>query len=173
MDESRTDSLVRDLVRLLGELRELYGQLGAHMGLKLDAIRRGDSDAIHSITAREMMLAGRASEREGLRRQIAQRLGEHLGIDRGAARSMRLADLAERLIEPRRSQLLGAAAGLRDKLEEVERAQRVNALVTREILRHLGDVLAVMTGGGAKGDVYSRRGRHDVPRSANVFEAVG
>lgn len=173
MDETRLDNLVRDLVRLLQDLRELYDEAGAHMAAKLEAIRRGDSEQIHSITSREMLLAGRAVEREGLRRQIVERIGEILGLDAQSVRTMRLSELAEHLGEPRRSRLLTASTGLRAKLEEVERLRGISAMVTTEMLRHLGEVLMVMRSGGREPDVYSRRGRQETPRMANVFEAVG
>jgi hypothetical protein len=173
VDESRIDSLACDLIRLLTDLREQYAELAMHVGNKLEAMRRADVDRIHAITAREMVLASRGSEREGLRRQIAQRLGEALGIDRERSRTMRVAELAGYLREPLRSQLLGVAAGLRAKLEEVGRVHKVNSLVAQQMLRHLGEVVRAMTSGGEGGELYSVRGRRHTARAANVFEAVG
>lgn len=173
MLDAKTDNLVRDLIRLMSDLMGLHSEMVMHMRSKLEAIRTADSDRIQSITARELLLASRVREREGLRRQIAERIAEGLGIDRMRGRSMRLTELAELLPEPRRSQLLVSAAGLREKLEELERLQQTTAMVTEQMLQHLGEVLRVMTAGTGPSDVYSRSGRRSEPSAASVFEAVG
>jgi hypothetical protein len=90
--DAKTDNLVRDLVRLLSDLMGLHAEMVMHMRSKLEAIKTADSDRIQSITARELLLASRAREREGLRRQIAERIAEGLGIDRSRGRSMKLTD---------------------------------------------------------------------------------
>jgi FlgN protein len=167
------DNLVRDLIRLLGDLNALHGELAMHMRNKLDAIKRADSDQVQSITAREAVLAARAHEREGLRKQLADRIGMSLGLDKGSGRSVRLTDLAEKLPEPRRSQLLVAAAGLREKVREIESINKTSEVVTRTMLRHLSEVMQVMTAGPCGADVYGRTGHRQPPRTANVFEAVG
>lgn len=173
MLDAKTDNLVRDLIRLMSDLMGLHSEMVMHMRSKLEAIRTADSDRIQSITARELLLASRVREREGLRRQIAERIAEGLGIDRMRGRSMRLTELAELLPEPRRSQLLVSAAGLREKLEELERLQQTTAMVTEQMLQHLGEVLRVMTAGTGPSDVYSRSGRRSELSAASVFEAVG
>src|SRR5947208_3624356 len=103
-DQTRVDNLVRDLVRLLTDQIDLHNELAMHMRHKLDAIKRADSDQIQSITAREMVLVSRAQEREGLRKQITQKIVEGLGVRRTDAKKMRMSELAELLAEPRRSQ---------------------------------------------------------------------
>lgn len=172
VDRSNLDVLAKNLARLLAQMVELHGELATLMRGKLDAVRRADSDRMQSITAREQMLTERVVEREGLRRQITRHIIEGLGLDPAEHAGIRLTDLAEYLPEPRRSQLLVAAAGLKDKLAEIERIRVTTTLVTQEMLKHMEEVFAVMTAGPAA-DVYSRSGRPAKPGSANVFEAVG
>lgn len=168
------DLLARDLVRLLGDLSSLHGELAMHMRDKLEAIKQADASRIQSITARETLLAERAAEREGLRRQITARMLKAMGA---AERSpsgelVTLNQLAELLAEPRRSQLLVAAAGLREKIHEVSRLQTTFSLITKQMLEHMGEVLKVMCA-GVRGEVYSRSGRRQQGGTATVFEAVG
>jgi len=165
--------LVRDLVRLLKDLSGLYSELAMHMQNKFDAMKRADSSQMEAITAREMVLAGRVSEREGLRRQITRRIVEGLGLDSEQAKTTTLTSIAGYLAEPIRSQLLVTAAGLKSKLDEVERLRAKSAMVTQEMLKHLGEVFSVMRSGGQGADVYSRRGQREQAGPANVFEAVG
>jgi hypothetical protein len=169
-----TDLLARDLVRLLGDLTGLYGELAMHMRTKLEAIKRADSDKIQSITAREMVLAEKAAEREGLRRQITARILAGLGREATDASGapITLTQLAEFFPEPRRSQLLVVAAGLRERVREIDRMRTTQSLISHEMLKHLGEVLKVMCA-GVRSDVYSRTGQRQGSGVAAVFEAVG
>jgi hypothetical protein len=167
------DALVRDLVRLLGDLAGLHAEMSAQAREKLAAMRKADSDAVAAITSREMALADRLAEREGLRRQITRRIAELVGVSRAKADGLRVTDLADLIPEPRRSQLLTAATGLRQRLEELQRLQRTNALVTHEVLKHLSGVMTVMCGGGPAAESYTRGGRLAQPHTTSVFEAVG
>ncbi|MBI4580432.1 MAG: flagellar export chaperone FlgN [Planctomycetes bacterium] len=168
------DLLARDLVRLLGDLAGLHAELAMHMRSKLDAIRRADADRIQSITAREAVLADKAAEREGLRRQITARMLKGLGREAAgpSGKPVTLAELAELFPEPRRSQLLVAAAGLRERVHEVDGLRRTLSLITNEMLAHLGEVLKVMCAGVGQ-DVYSRSGQRLSGGVAAVFEAMG
>ncbi|HSW47333.1 MAG TPA: flagellar export chaperone FlgN [Phycisphaerae bacterium] len=170
MTNSNVDNLARDLVRLLSDMTGTYGELAMHMHDKLDAIRRADADRITSITARETTLADRLMERHGLRRQMMRQLQQALGL---GADAMRLTDLAEHLPEPRRSQMITVAEGLKKQLASMEQLRQTSELVSREMLTHLGEVLTVMTSGVQGGDTYGRTGVRQSTSMARVFEAVG
>ena len=170
MAKPKTDNLARDLVRLLSDLAVLYGELAMHMHDKLEAIKRADSDRIMSITAREMTLADRVAQRNGLRRQITRLLQQELRLP---ADTVRITDLAEHLPEPRRSQLITVSAGLKKQLSVMEQLRLTSTLVTQEMLKHLDEILSVMTAGAPGGDVYLRTGNRQASSTAHVFEAVG
>lgn len=167
------DNLARDLIRLIGSIAEVQGDLASLMRQRLDAVRRADTDQMQTITLREGVLLDRAKEREGLRRQVIRQLLVQMGRDPEQHAGAKLTELAEWLSEPRRSELLAASAGLRQKLEDVERARVTSALVTEEMLKHIGEVLATARCGGRAIDLYSSSGRFNMPTPANVFEAVG
>lgn len=167
------DNLARDLIRLVGEIAELQRELASLMRNRLDAVRRADTERMQAFTLREGELLNRANEREGLRRQVVRQLLVQLARDPEQHGGSKLTELAEFLPEPRRSELLAAAAGLRRKLEDVEQVRVTSALVTEEMLKHIGEVLTVARGGGRALDLYSSTGRCNTPTPANVFEAVG
>ncbi len=174
MISREVDLLARDLVRLLADLTGLYGELAMHMRSKLEAMKQADADRIQSITARELVLAERAAEREGLRRQISARILAGLGraAEEPSGPPITIGRMAEWYPEPRRSQLLVAAAGLREKVGEIDRMRTTVSLVTRQMLEHLGEVVKVMCA-GVGSDVYSRSGQRQRSGEAAVFEAVG
>lgn len=167
------DLLARDLARLLHDLAVMHGELARMMSEKLDAIRTADAQRITDITAQEMSLAAKVRERDGLRRQITRRIVEGLGLAEQPGVQTRLSELAERFSEPRRSQLLSAAEGLKAVLQKMEELRIVTTLVSQEMLKHLGAVLVSMTSGGPGNDVYGRTGQKQRSNAAHVFEAVG
>lgn len=167
------DILARDLARLLHDLAAMYGELATMMSEKLEAIRAAETERISAITAQEATLASRVRERDGLRRQITQRMVEGLGLVEPPGARIRLSELADRLSEPRRSQLLSAAEGLKVVLQDLEKLRVVTTLVSQEMLKHLGAVLVSMTSGGPGNDVYGRTGQKQRSNVAHVFEAVG
>lgn len=167
------EQTVRDLVRLLDEMRELYGQLRTTIRKKLQAMREASIELLQSCTAREGFLAGRIAEREGLRRQLVERLAGRLGLAPAAARSMPVSQVAQHLSEPLRGRLLAVAAGLREQAEAVQTANRTAALATGSMLKHLRAVTDAMTEGGTESTVYSAAGRPEVHQAVRVFEAVG
>ncbi len=171
--DAKADNLARELARLLNDLSHLHDDLAGLMRTKLDAIRRADSDAIQSITSQEMVLTNRLSEREGLRRDLVRNILRELGEGPRTGRSIRMTELAERFAEPRRSQILVAATGLRARLEEIDRIRATTAMITEVMLKHMDQVFAVMTSGGATTGVYSRAGGRETSGRPNVFEAVG
>lgn len=171
--QRKTNIFGRELVQLVTDMTGLHGELAMHMRNKLEAIKRADSDRIQSITARETTLAGRLAEREGMRRQMVERIASGLGLDAESHRTIKLTELAEYFVEPRRSQLLVAAAGLKEKVEEIEQLRVRTALITEEMLKHMKDVFSVMTSPEHETGVYSRTGGRAESAAPRVFEAVG
>ncbi len=173
MANIEADKLARDLVRLLGEIVGLYDEMAGHMKTKLEAIRQADTGRIQSLTAREMTLAEKVEQREGLRRHITKKLVKTLGLRTPEDFQLKLSELAEHLAEPRRSQLLGVATGLRDKADKIENLRITTTLITQEMLKHLNHVLSIMTSGGPEAEVYSPNGQRGQNGSPCVFDAVG
>ena len=170
MSKPTADNLARDLVRLLSDMTGMYGELAMHMYDKLEAIKKADTGQMTSITARELTLADRLAERQGLWRQIMRLLQESLGL---GSETIRVTALAEHLPEPRRSQLITVAAGLKKQLALMEQLRLTNTLVTKQMLKHLDDVFAVMATGVPGSDLYGRSGARQQSSTAQVFEAVG
>ncbi len=173
MRQPDMDKLARDLVRLMGDLLDLHGELAMHLRNKLAGARQADSAKIQSITAREKLLVERLAEREGLRRHLCRHIAVQLGWSEERRARIKLDELAAELPEPYRSQLLTAAVGLRNTIKEIERMRVTMTLVTQVMLEHLGHVLAVMTTGVPSGEGYMRNGRREGTTSSCVFEAVG
>ena len=64
---TKSTTRVRDLVRLLDQMRSLYEQMFTVIDAKLSAMRRSDVAAMAHSGAQERVLSVRLGEREGLR----------------------------------------------------------------------------------------------------------
>jgi len=167
------ESRVGDLVVLLGDLKEVHEELLAVIQQKLAAMRRADTEALNSCLAREQFLTDRIRQREGLRQQLVQLIGRELGLSSEQVQGLSLRELAERVDEPRRGQLLALSACIRETLGAIDAANRVAALVTGEMLKHYRQVYSAMARSGPSMGTYSSRGQLAADRPAQVFEAVG
>lgn len=162
-----------NLVTLMGDLKKLHDEMLSVIQQKLNAMRRADTDALNSCVARERFLAERVQKQEGLRRQLVQILWKELGLPSEQSSGLGLRDLAERLPEPRRGQLLVLGEELRELIGKIDNANKVVALVTGEMLKHFRHVHSAMARSGPSTGRYAANGQIAVERPTQVFDAVG
>lgn len=166
----KTASLLTLLEGLEGLHRELYDVICE----KIDRMRTSDIDGMRESIERESKLVEQITEQEALRRQLMTVAGGELGIAAHTACTMNVRQLADRLPEPLRGELLEAADRLRSTVAKVAQRNRVAALVAREILRHFRHVFSAMTStdsGQASG--YTQRGERRSASQRQLLDAVG
>ena len=173
MTRSVAPKRLRDLVRLLGSLQRLQGQLLTLVQSKIDAMKRADFSAMRDLNDQEQAVVKRLQEREGFRRQLADAIGEEVGLPPRSARALPVSQLAARLPEPERTDLLDAAGKLRRAVSRVVQANRVAGAVSREILNHLKWVFASVRPGEEKPVGYSGQGVAVGPCETRILETVG
>ncbi len=164
---------IKDLIRLLDALRIQQQQLLDCIESKLDAVRRADVPALQELRRKETALVSGLRERDGLRRQLMDRIGCELGWPVGAGRALHISKLASRVTGPERAPLLDAAKELRDVVFAVQRANRVAGAVSRELLNHLGSVFASVVPKDESPAGYSGDGAVVCRSDLRLFEAVG
>ncbi len=171
--EKVIESRSGELVTLLGELKGLHEELLRFIEQKLEAMRRADTEKLNACLSREQFLAQRIAEREGLRQQLVQLIGRAMDLTQDQTERLTVKDIADRVAEPRRGQLLGLAAGIRQTLQAIHARNQVAALVTDEMLKHFRQVYTVMAKSGPSTGRYSPAGTPATDRPRQVFEAVG
>jgi len=164
---------VRDLMRLFETLKVLHEQLLTLMDSKLDAMKRADVAAMCLCGEQEQAILKRLHEREGFRAQLMDVIGEELGMNSRTARAVAVSQLAPRLAEPERTELLASADQLRAMVLRVRQANRVVGVVSREILNHLRWVFAAVRPKDEKPTCYSDEGVLVSPTGMAIFETVG
>ena len=169
MLEKRLDSLVR----LLQTIHDLYADLGSVLDAKLSAMRSADMASVQELQVRQRKLSERIAERNGLRRQLLERTGEDLGLDKVAARGMSLRALAARVPEPHRGHLLIMADKLRETVERVEKMNLKIGFVSTVMLKHFEKVFEAMTAPAADPGLYTSHGRQVSEAGGAMFQVVG
>lgn len=163
---------LEQLVKVLSDLRHLYEELSLVVKKKLAAMREADIDGIRSACAREEFLVQRIGERDGLRRQICDLVGQELTLGDRQGRSLTLREMSSLVAEPWRSRLLGLAGALRARLEETAETNRVAAMVSHEMVKHFRHLYEVMAQANQTVLFYSRTGQAESKGSRPVFDAV-
>lgn len=164
---------ITDLLTLLAELAALHERLVGLIQQKIDAMRHADTSRMRQVNEEERALARRIDEREGLRRQLTDLIGEAVGLPPRAARGMSAAQLASRLPAAQREQVVGAAATLRAAVAQVARLNRVAGTISSEILNHLKWVGEAVRSKHEKMAGYAGDGAPVAPSGTRIFDAVG
>lgn len=164
---------VRDLVRLMDDMRELYGQLFTCIDSRLAAMKRADWEAMHAGGERSRSITVRLAERDGLRRQLLDAIGRELGLPPSAGRTLTVSDLAARISPDEASALQAAANRLRPVMAGVGQANRVAGFVARGILEHLRWVFEAVVPRTEHSGGYGGDGAAAAPSNAILFETLG
>jgi len=140
---------------------------------KNDAMKRADIPAMRDLNDQEQTVVKQLQERDGFRRQLMDAIGEELGLPPRSARALSVSQLASRLPEPARTNLLDAAGKLRRAVSQVVQANCVAGAVSREILNHLKWVFASVRPAEEKPVGYSGQGVPVGPCDTRILETVG
>ncbi len=146
----------------------------ATLDRQLAAARAADSEMMRQCQEQTDDLARRIVQAEGRRRDLTRSLAATAGVD-GASqgRGVTASQLAAALPEPSRSRLTKQTRLLRERIQEVDRLNRMLADVSRRILVHLKMAYeSVVTVAGTTG-VYAANGRLRQAQRSTVFEALG
>lgn len=166
-------SRLKDLLRLLDVVRGLYETLEKVIVAKIDAIRRADVPAMQAALDDERTLTERLREREGLRRQLMDAIGNDLGLPHGAGRTLTVSRMAAKMAESPGAALRECADALRRATARTAQANRVAAVITRELVSHMQWVFASVRPAGGQPAVYTDCGKM-MPMSGTVLlETVG
>lgn len=173
MRNTTTPKGIADLVRLLGTLRQLHDKLGDVIDEKLGAMKRADIHAMRDLGEQEQSLAARIHEREGLRRQVMDRIGDEMGFGKGRARTMNVTQIAEKLRGAERTAFQDEADSLGHSIRRVAQINRVAGATTREMLHHLRWVFASVRPQREETVGYAGDGTLVSPGNTRIFDAVG
>ncbi len=176
----------RDLMKTLqiadaDPRRALLEALAEHQGLieslldvsreKMKSIRAADARSLHSCTSRESALLEKTLEFEQRRKAVVARLAQALHLPDPERLTLR--QIAKELPEPYASAVRSRMLGLRAVAVELQHANRVAAIVARDLHRHIRDVFAALANANRESVVYGPQGREHLTTSKNILDAVG
>ncbi len=151
------DKQLDNLERQLRELLEAHETMLTLLRRKREAVRHAAPAVVSECTERENECVKRIGAIESSRQQGVAELTRM--FEPGATEPLRLAELAERLPEPRRGRLLVLHQQLKGVMEQVRREAAVTRRAMDGLLSHVQGMvqMVVQTVGG--GGTYGRRGR--------------
>lgn len=155
-------SLVGTHEELLGVIRE-----------KLAAMKRADLHAMREAACRERTLASTIHEREGLRRQLMDLIGDEMGLPPKSARLFTVSQLEARLPDASARALRTAADQLLHVMHKVAQSNRVAGNACREIVNHMKWVFEAVRPAADRPVGYAGDGALVGPAPTKIFEAMG
>jgi hypothetical protein len=160
------DKLATELLDLLREMLLAQQSILRVATLRQEAMRAFDIERLQSLAEQERVEMQRAAELEKRRTALIARLRSQLGNRVEPT----VSEVAKRVSEPVRAQLLGMAAQLKAVVEQVDRANRINAKVSQTVVTGLSKVLKIMTGLAQHAGLYMRNGRKAALKGIHLLE---
>ncbi len=167
------DTQINELIQILGGLRTLHERLLAVLQSKLTSMKGADLLAMRELSLQEHALVRQIQEREGMRRQRMDGIGEDLGLPPRTAGIMTISQLASRLPAVQHDALIGEADGLRQAVIRVAQFNRVVGAASRELLHHLQWVMASVRPAAEKYFAYGNKGDGVAETGGRILEVVG
>ena len=162
------DKLITELLALLRELLAGQERLLALALARREAMRTFDMPRLETMAGQERAETVRMAELDKRRLALTGRMRAVLGGGTPAT----VSEVAKRVEEPARSQLLGLAAQLKETMEKVERNSRINATVSETVVKGLAKVLKVVTGLAQHAGLYMRNGRKAALHGVHLLEVT-
>jgi hypothetical protein len=162
------EKLVTELLTLLRELLAGQERLLAMALARREAMRTFDMARLETVAGQERVETVKMVELDKRRAALTGRLRAALGGGTPAT----VSEVARRVEEPARSQLLALAAQLKETVEKVERNARINATVSETVVKGLAKVLKVVTGLAQHAGLYMRNGRKAALHGIHLLEVT-
>jgi hypothetical protein len=165
---------LEQLFSLLDTLIRLHEQMIATLDRQLAAARAADSETMQQCQQQTEDLVRQVARAEAERRALSRRLAAGAGIA-GAeqGRGVTASRLAGALPEPIRGRLLAQAAQLRQRIQEVDRLNKILADVSRYVLQHLRSAYDTVARMAGTTGVYAANGKMREAQRSTVFEVMG
>ncbi len=173
MNAPKSRDRVDELLFLLDGLTRSHEELLAVVRDKVAQMRQASIEGLQQCLRSEEALVARIAEQEGLRKQLMDSIGRTYGTAAHRARAWTRTELAERLVEPQRSQFLEATRRLRGLVADLARANRLAGVVAQQVLKHFRHVFSAMSGSlSGQPTGYSASGNPLAGRNQTLFEAL-
>jgi hypothetical protein len=162
------DKLVNELLGLLRETLAVQRRLLNMALTRRDAMKHFDIDRLERFAAQEKAETLNAAAIERRRQTLIPQFRGFLG--RGVEPTV--SEIAKRVPEPARSQLLALAAQVREAVEQVDRNTRINATISEAVVKSLAKVLKIVTGLTQHAGLYMRNGRKAALHGIHLLEVT-
>jgi hypothetical protein len=162
------DKLAAELVALLTDMLHSQQRLLQIAVLRQDAMKSFDIERLNTLHDQERLETLNAEPFDLRRKNIIAQFRPLLG---GAEPSV--SEIARRVNDPFRTQLLALAGQLKTVVEQLARHTRINASISESVVKGLAKVLKIMTGLAQHAGLYMRNGRKAALKGIHLLEVTG
>jgi hypothetical protein len=162
------DKLLPELLKLLRDLMAVQERLLSFVKARREAMRTFDIARLGTLAEQEKQLTEALVAIDRRRQTLIGQFKPFMA--RGVEPT--ISEIAKRVTEPVRSQLLGLAAQIKQSVEQVERNKRINATISEAVVKGLAKVLKVVTGLAQHAGLYMRNGRKAALHGIHLLEVT-
>lgn len=163
--------LARELQDHLTQFQSLLAQLLDLSRQKLAAIREADVDGLNQCTSDEAQALERVFRCEQDRHAIIARIAQNVRLKDPARNS--LSEIVDQLPEPISSTIRARMRGLQEIAEQLQRENRLVALVARDLQGHIRGVFSDLANARRVAIGYGREGQVESVTTRTWVDAVG
>lgn len=158
------ERLATELVTLLQDLLAAHERLLGLARSRQEAMRTYDVTTLAVLIEREEIESRGMEKLEKRRVELMAKFKRMLGFEPSTSQ------VASKVAEPLKSQLLGLAGQLKAIIEQIDRLNRMNAKVSEAVVKSLAKVLKIVTGVAQHAGLYMRNGRKAALAGIHLLE---
>jgi hypothetical protein len=162
------DKLANELLSLLRDLLAGQQRLLTLSITRREAMRAFDIAHLEQLTLQEKAATELLAALDRRRQLLIAQL--RTVLPRNADPTV--TEVARRVADPLKTQLLTVAAELKQVVEQLERNTRINATVSEAVVKGLAKVLKVVTGLAQHAGLYMRNGRKAAMHGIHLLEVT-
>jgi flagellar biosynthesis/type III secretory pathway chaperone len=159
------DKLINELLNLLCDLLAGQGRLLALATARRDAMKTFDIARLEALTEQQRVETQALAILDVRRKALVAQFKPLL---KGAEPTV--SEIARRVGEPQKTQLLALAGQIKATVEQLDRANRINATVSEAVIKGLAKVLKIVTGLAQHAGLYMRNGRKAALHGIHLLE---
>jgi flagellar biosynthesis/type III secretory pathway chaperone len=159
------DKLINELLNLLSDLLAGQGRLLALATARRDAMKTFDIARLEALTEQQRVETQALAILDVRRKALVAQFKPLL---KGAEPTV--SEIARRVGEPQKTQLLALAGQIKATVEQLDRANRINATVSEAVIKGLAKVLKIVTGLAQHAGLYMRNGRKAALHGIHLLE---
>lgn len=166
-------SEVRELLRIIAEMRVAYLDVERLLTEKLAAMKRSDTASLEQLGRAETASAARLAQLTTRQTEWRRAVARGRNLNARAIEGFTVSTLAAAVAPPERDRLTNASKELREVIERTQALSQRVGLIARTVVEHVSRVLGSVRVGEVRPAAYTPRGEVAAAGGSALLDAVG